>query len=319
MREEAMVDDRIDPNIRTFLDRLNAGYATHDVANARTVAERRRIAELVRADWRSGGPDMASTREFMQDGIRMRLHRPSDADELPVMLYVHGGGWMLFSIDTHDRLMREYAARAGIAVLGIDYSLSPEAKFPTALHEVVAATRWLEHEGTAWGLDPANILIGGDSAGANLSVAACLMRRDAGLPTLAGMVLNYGAFDPLPCPSYARFDGPAYNLEVPEMDVFWQNYVADPAQLTDPLVAPIRAALHDLPPAMLAIAECDILADSNRAFARRLAEAGVSVTATVYEAVTHSFLEAMSIAPVAANALDDQARWINATLEARRP
>jgi acetyl esterase len=317
--DEPMVDDRIDPNIRNFIGQLNAGYAHHDVANARTVADRRRIAELVRADWCSGGPQMAGTRDFVQDGIRMRLHRPNDADDLPVMLYVHGGGWMLFSIDTHDRLMREYAARAGIAVLGIDYSLSPEAKFPTALHEVVAATRWLEREGKAWGLDTANILIGGDSAGANLSVAACLMRRDAGWPPLAGMVLNYGAFDPTPWPSYTLFDGPDYNLEVSEMDVFWQNYVADPAQLADPLVAPIRAALHDLPPAMLAIAACDILADSNRAFARRLADAGVAVTATVYEAVTHSFLEAMSIAPVAAEALDDQAQWINATLLARRP
>lgn len=319
MRDEATVDDRIDPNIRNFIDRLNAGYASHDIANARTVADRRRIAERVRAEWRSGGPKMASTRTFEQDGIRMRLHRPSDATDLPVMLYVHGGGWMLFSIDTHDRLMREYAARAGIAVLGIDYSLSPEAKFPTALHEVVAATRWLEREGTALGLDPANILIGGDSAGANLSVAACVVRRDAGMPPLVAMVLNYGAFDPLPCPSYARFDGPAYNLEVPEMEVFWQNYVAEPAQLADPLVAPIRAELHDLPPAMLAIAECDILADSNRAFADRLADAGVAVTATVYESVTHSFLEAVSIAPVAAHALDDQARWITATLQARRP
>lgn len=319
MRDEAMVDTRIDPNIRTFIDRLNAGYASHDVATARTVADRRRIAELVRAEWRSGGPQMASTRTFEHNGIRMRLHRPTEADDLPVMLYVHGGGWMLFSIDTHDRLMREYAARAGIAVLGIDYSLSPEARFPTALHEVVAATRWLEREGAAWGLDPTTILIGGDSAGANLSVAACLMRRDAGLPPLAGMVLNYGAFDPLPCPSYARFDGPAYNLEVPEMEAFWQNYVADPAELADPLVAPIRAALHDLPPVMLAIAECDILADSNRAFADRLADADVAVTATVYASVTHSFLEAVSIAPVAAQALDDQARWITATLQARRP
>lgn len=319
MGDEATVDGRIDPNIRTFLDRLNAGYAAHGVANARSAADRRRIAELVRAEWRSSGPEMASTRTFERDGIRMRLHRPRDAVDLPVMLYVHGGGWMLFSIDTHDRLMREYAARAGIAVLGIDYSLSPEAKFPAALHEVVAATRWLEREGEAWGLNPANILIGGDSAGANLSVSACLTRRDAGLPPLAGMVLNYGAFDPLPCPSYARFDGPAYNLEVPEMEVFWQNYVADPAQLADPLVAPIRAELHDLPPAMLAIAECDILADSNQAFADRLADAGVAVTATVYESVTHSFLEAVSIAPVAAQALDDQARWITATLQARRP
>lgn len=298
----------IDPQIREFARRLNEAYATHGAAA--DIADRRRIAEIVRETWRSGGPVMAETRDLDVAGVRVRLHRPTAARDCPVMLYVHGGGWVLFSVDTHDRLMREYAARAGITVIGIDYSLSPEAKFPVALDEVGAVLAWIEGNAATLGVDPARILIGGDSAGANLAVAACLKRREQGLGKLAGMLLSYGAFDPAPTASYDRYSGPDYTLESLEMDAFWAAYTLGPAQLADPLVAPLRAELHDLPPAFLAIAECDILADSNRAFAAKLQEAGVAVKAVTYKGATHSFLEAVSIAPLAAQALDDQAHWI---------
>jgi acetyl esterase len=158
------------------------------------------------------------------------------------------------------------------------------------------------------------VIIGGDSAGANLSVATCLLRRDAGRSLPAAMILNYGAFAPEHTPSYARFGQGDYSLEADEMDIFWDNYVADPAQLANPLVAPLRADLTALPPAFLAIAECDILADCNHSFAARLTEAGVAVKSQVYAGATHSFLEAMSIAPLASRALDDQAAWIGRTI-----
>ena len=287
---------------------MNAAYDAHGVA--RDIAQRRRIAELVRESWRAGGPQMAQTREMDVSGVRLRLHRPTMERGLPVMLYVHGGGWVLFSLDTHDRLMREYAARAGIAVLGIDYSLSPEAKFPVALGEVKTVLDWLEANAASLGLDPSRILIGGDSAGANLAVAACLKRRDRGARKLAGMMLSYGAFDPAVTASYDLYSGPEYMLQAQEMDAFWAAYTQTPEQLSDPLVAPLRADLHDLPPTFLAIAECDILADSNRAFAAKLRQAGTPVEDVIYQGATHSFLEAMSIAPLAVRAIDDQARWI---------
>lgn len=298
----------IDVQVREFARRLNEAYAAH--GPARDVADRRRIAESVRETWRSGGPEMVESRDVTVAGVRLRLHRPSAAQDCPVMLYIHGGGWVLFSVDTHDRLMREYASRAGVAVLGIDYSLSPEAKFPVALNEVCAALDWIEAGGAGPGVDAGRILIGGDSAGANLAVAACLKRRDDGRAPLAGMMLSYGAFDPAPTDSYGLYSGPDYTLEALEMDAFWAAYTDDPAQLDDPLVAPLRADLHNLPPAFVAIAECDILADSNRAFAAKLRQAGVPVEDVTYAGATHSFLEAVSIAPLAAQALDDQARWI---------
>lgn len=298
----------IDPRIREFIRQINNAYAAHGLA--RSMAERRGIAESVRRKWCVGGPDMAETTDLTVNGLRARLHRPDRRPDSPVMLYLHGGGWVQFSIDTHDRLMREYAARAGIAVLGIDYSLSPEAKFPVAVNEIFSALQWLETNAQALNLDPASIFIGGDSAGANLALSACLMRRAAGLRKLAGMMLSYGAFDPRPTASYTLYSGPHFPLDPGEMDAFWAAYTDSPAQFANPLVAPLRAELHDLPPAALAIAEQDVLADSNHALALKLRQAGVDVEDVTYAGATHSFLEAVSIAPLASRALDDQAAWI---------
>ncbi|AJA08304.1 esterase/lipase [Sphingopyxis fribergensis] len=306
----AVQDDMAAPDIRRFVDAINAAYAEHGAPAGASMAVRRAVAERVRTPWREGGPIMAESAEMDMGGVRLRLHRPIADTKLPVMLYIHGGGWTLFSIDTHDRLMREYAARAGIAVLGINYSLSPESKFPVALEECAAALDWIETHADALNLDARRVLIGGDSAGANLSVATCLLQRQRGRPLPAAMLLNYGAFAPERTPSYGRFGAGDYSLEADEMDAFWASYIDDPDQLADPLVAPLRADLSGLPPAFLAIAECDILADCNHAFASKLEGADVATRAVTYQGATHSFLEAVSIAPVAGRALDDQAAWI---------
>ncbi|WP_217429783.1 alpha/beta hydrolase [Sphingomonas bacterium] len=310
IQSELTYPDRVDPDIRRFVDLVNAAYAEHATGDPADLAGRRRIAERVRERWRAGGPAMHEVRDFAAAGLRMRLYLPKAQPRLPAMIYVHGGGWTLFSIDTHDRLMREYAARAGVAVIGFDYSLSPEHKYPVALEEVAGGIDWVLGDADRLGIDPARVLIGGDSAGANLSVTASLLRRERGRPPLAGMVLNYGAFDPEPTESYDRYGGAAFPLSVDEMDDFWANYVTAPAQLRDPLVAPLRADLAGLPPTFVAIAECDILAGCNRAFAHKLAAAGVAVEAITYRGATHSFLEAVSIAPLAARAIEDQATWI---------
>lgn len=302
--------DGVDPDIRRFVDLVTADYAAYPLDDPADFVARRHVAERVRERWRVGGPEMCEVRTFEAGDVRMRLYRPQAEARLPAMIYVHGGGWTLFSIDTHDRLMREYAAHAGIAVIGFDYSLSPEHKFPVALDEVVGGIAWVLANAATLGVDADRLLIGGDSAGANLAVAASLKRRDQGLAALRGLVLNYGAFDPRPTPSYDRYGGPAYPLAIDEMEAFWDNYVDTREQLDDPLVAPLRADLTGLPPAFVAIAECDILADCNHAFADKLAAAGVAVEAVTYRGATHSFLEAMSIAPLAARAIGDQAAWI---------
>lgn len=310
---QAKQEDMVDSDIRRFIDAVAAAYSGHGTPSG--IDQRRQIAEEVRRPWRTGGPIMAETREMHMGSVRLRLHRPVADERLPVMLYVHGGGWVLFSIDSHDRLMREYAARAGIAVIGIDYSRAPESKFPVALEECAAALDWIAEQADALNLDASNMLIGGDSAGANLSVATCLLRRDGQRPLPRAMILNYGAFAPERTASYARFGDGSYSLECDEMDAFWADYVASDAQLADPLVAPMRADLTGLPPAFVAIAECDILADCNHAFAARLRDAGVAVRAETYRGATHSFLEAVSIAPLAERAFDDQAAWVAEILD----
>jgi acetyl esterase len=317
--EALAVHDDVDPEIRRFIAALNHGYGQFSDFDALPLPARRMAAETVRERWRTGGPTMARTLETTIAGCRARIHYPlgqegAAATPLPAMLYIHGGGWTMFSIDTHDRLMREYAARAGIVVVGIDYSLSPEARYPVALDELVAAFLAVRQDATAHGIDPDAIAIGGDSAGANLSVATCLRLRAARAPLPRAMLLNYGAFDPAATASYVRFDGPAYMLTVAEMDRFWANYVADAARLGDPLVAVLRADLTGLPPAFMAIAECDILADANHAMAMRLREAGVRVDARSYPGATHSFLEAVSISTLADKALDDAALWLDGAL-----
>ena len=313
---EAMQNDMADPDIRRFVDAINAAYVEHGAPAGASMTMRRQAAERVRRPWREGGPIMATSRDMDMAGVRMRLHRPVADEKLPVMFYIHGGGWMLFSIDTHDRLMREYAARAGIAVIGIDYSLSPESKFPVALEECAAALDWIGAQADALNIDADRMVIGGDSAGANLSVAACLLQRQRERPLPAAMVLNYGAFAPERTPSYTRFGAGDYSLESDEMDAFWAAYVDSPDQLSDPLVAPLLADLTGLPPAFLAIAACDILADCNHDFAHKLEAAGVPTRAVTYAGATHSFLEAVSIAPIAQRALDEQAAWIRDIVKA---
>ena len=315
MTSQTPIDTRddVDPNIRTFVNALNHGYAQFEDFGALPLPERRAAAEQVRAPWREGGPQMWRTTDLQIDGVPLRIHRPTEA-ALPGILYIHGGGWTMFSINTHDRLMREYAARANVIVVGIDYSLSPEAKFPTALDEIIATFEWLRSQGADHGIDPARIAIGGDSVGANLSVAASLKLQDEGQPLPAAMLLNYGAFADQPSASYERYDGPNYMLTVDEMALFWGNYARNADDLANPLAAPLLADLVGLPPAHITIAECDILADGNRLMAERLAAAGVAVEAPVYLGATHSFLEAVSISPLADQAIEASSRWLHEQL-----
>jgi acetyl esterase len=231
---------------------------------------------------------------------------------------LHGGGFILFSVDTHDRLMREYAAAGEFLVLGVDYPLSPEARYPKALDQIVELVEWLHSGGTeTLGIDPHRLAIGGDSAGGNLSVATALRLRDAGKPDwLRGLLLNYGAFG-IDCSdeAEARFGGPGAVLQRAEMNHYYVSYLGAEG-LADPEVyaTPILADLRGLPPAFLTIPECDLLAEQSYEMAERMKAAGVDVTSRVYSGATHSFLEAMSVARVARDAIADGAAWVRNVL-----
>ena len=296
--------------------RIAESIARHPQFNSAPFPQMRRWAEEARAPWTTGRAGHARDartcrRRRGTAPCACAIHRPKRG-ELPGFIYLHGGGWTLFSIDTHDRVMREYAARAGCCVIGVDYALSPESKFPVPLEQVIDVVRWLVEQGRELGIDADRLAIGGDSAGANLSVATCLVRRDLkSSPPLCGMVLNYGAFDShCSAESCRRYGGPEYMLGCEEMSQYWRNYMRSDRDAENPLVCPLLAALAGLPPAFLAIAECDILAEQGAEMADRLQAAGVPARSVVYPGASHSFIEAMSIAAVSNQALADASAWL---------
>jgi len=311
----------LDPDIRRFIRSIAESLARHRGFDSAPIPQVRRWTAEARAPWSQGGPAMLGVLNLeaptRHGNVRLRIHRPLRG-ELPGLVYLHGGGWTLFSIDTHDRVLREYAARAGCCVIGVDYALAPERKFPIALEQVVDVVSWLAEQGRALGIDAGRLAIGGDSAGANLSLATCLVRRDLqSEPPLRGMLLNYGAFiASSSAEACRRYGGPEYMLGCEEMSQYWQNYMRTDRDAENPLVCPLLASLGDLPPAFLAIAECDILAEQSRQMTRRLQDTGVPADSVVYPGASHSFIEAMSVAAISNRALAEASSWLRRVLVA---
>lgn len=312
----------IDPEIRAFLDEMKARWAQHPPFDTLDFAGQRAVSEQVRARWAEGGPAMSETIERRVDPgageLRLRVYRPAGVDALaPALVYLHGGGFTLFSIDTHDRLMREYAAAGGFVVIGVDYPLSPEHKYPVALDRIEALMRWLGAHGDEWGVDPARLAIGGDSAGANLSFATALRLRERGEAGLVRAILsNYGYFTPeVSDRAEARFGGPGSIMDRGEAQSYYVNYLSDwAAEKDDPFACPILADLRGLPAVLLVVPECDLLTEQSLAIEARLEAAGVDTSTIIYPGATHSFLEAMSVAKVARDAIRDGARFIRSRL-----
>jgi acetyl esterase len=277
------------------------------------VQEVRRRAAAARVPLNAGGPRMAETRGIdipAGSGVSLpaRIYRPLGSSREGVLLYLHGGGWILGSIDTHDRLMRTYAAMTGLAVVGLDYSLAPEAPFPRALDESVTAIRFLRRIGSEFGLS-GSLVIGGDSAGANLAVSACLrLLGDSDEPP-AAMLLNYGVYDrDFDTPSYSALDLDGAVLTAEKMRWFWESYVGPAA--TGPLLAPLHADLRGMPAAFLAVADLDVLRSENLAFADALCAQGVACQVAIYPGTIHAFLEAAMFAPCVERALADQSAFL---------
>lgn len=305
-----------DPEIREFVETMGKAWKSYPDFMTIAAPEARAIAEKVRTPWRQGGPEMAHTEERLvptsTGPLRIRIYHPRQQADAPALIYLHGGGFTLFSIDTHDRLMREYAAAGDFAVIGVDYPLAPEVKYPVALDQIVELIDWIGANGAQIGVDPARLAIGGDSAGGNLSVAACLRLRDRGdTGRVRAMLLNYGGFAAdVSDAAEVAFGGPQSVLNRDEAVYYWTNYLGDTPTGTQPYAEPLFADPAGLPPAFLVIAEQDIIAEHSTAMAARMADAGVAVKSKIYRGATHSFLEAMSISSLAREAIADGAHWV---------
>lgn len=225
--------------------------------------------------------------------VPVRLLRPSGVQgRRPIVVYLHGGGWVVGSPDSHDRFARDVVNASGAALAVVHYSRAPEARYPVALEETYAVTSWLAENGAALGLDESRVAIMGDSSGANLAAATALLAKRRGGPRLLHQTLVYPVTDAAcSSASYTEFaNGP--NLTRKAMQWYWEQYVSSPEdtrQDTACLACAGVEALRGLPPALVATAEFDVLRDEGEQYARHLILAGVDVTATRYLGTIHGF------------------------------
>ena len=226
--------------------------------------------------------------------VQVRIVRPHDADgTLPVILYMHGGGWVLGNAGTHDRLVRELAVGARAAVAFVEYDRSPEARYPTAIEQGYATARWITREGAGHGLDPERIAVAGDSVGGNMTAALALMASDRGDVRFVHQSMYYPVTDAaMDTGSYEQF-AEGYFLTARSMAWFWDAYAPDVDRRAEPYASPLRASdeqLAGLPPALVIVDEADVLRDEGEAYGARLRAAGVAVTTVRYDGITHDFM-----------------------------
>ncbi|WP_328724948.1 alpha/beta hydrolase [Streptomyces sp. NBC_00259] len=226
--------------------------------------------------------------------VRARIVKPvGGEDVLPVVLYVHGGGWVLGNAGTHDRLVRELAVGAQAAVVFVEYDRSPEAKYPVAIEQAYATARWITAKGAGEGLDASRLAVAGDSVGGNMTAALTLMAKQRGDVTFVHQSLYYPVTDAAQdTDSYREFaDGPF--LTAKGMAWFWDCYTTDPAQRAEVTASPLRASLEQLeglPPALVIVDENDVLRDEGEAYARKLTQAGVPTTSIRCNGILHDFM-----------------------------
>ncbi len=291
----------IEPATRKFLDSINAqtGPAIYEIPVAQGRAAFTNLQAVpvkklpVDIEDRTipGGP----TGE-----VGIRILRPKGAKQaLPAVVYTHGAGWVFGDKDIYDRLMRELANGANAAVVFVDFTRSPEARYPVAIEQSYAAVKYVAEHATALKLDASRLAAAGDSVGGNMTAAVTMMAKERGGPKIGFQVLFYPVTD-------ANFDTPSYRqfptghfLTLGAMKWFWDQYLPDHAKRKAPTASPLQASLEqlgDLPPALVINGEFDVLRDEGEAYAHKLIEAGVKVTAVRFHGTIHDFVLLNAIA-----------------------
>jgi acetyl esterase/lipase len=262
-------------------------------------------------------------RSIVVDGkpLDIRVIRPQGAKgDLPVFMFFHGGGWVLGDYPTHERLIHDLVVGSGAAAVYVDYTPSPEAKFPTAINQAYGATRWVAENGKEIGVDGSRLAVVGNSVGGNMAAVVAIKAKEAGTPKLRFQALLWPVTD-------ANFNNGSYNqfaeghfLTRGMMQWFWDSYTTDPKQRDDIHASPLRASLEQLkglPPALVQTAEMDVLRDEGEAYARKLNAAGVAVIAVRYNGMIHDYglLNVLAQAPSVRSAMDQAAHEIKLHLK----
>jgi acetyl esterase len=318
----ALAGPVLEPTTQAFIDRLAGSppIYTHTPAAARDVL-------LAAQSGPIGKPAVRIEDKVLPIGptgqTRVRVLRPEGVEGvLPVIVYFHGGGWVLGDTTTHDRLVRELAVRANAAVVFIDYDRSPEARYPIAIEQDYAATKYVAEHADEFGIDPTRLAIAGDSVGGNMTAVVSLLAKERRGPAIAAQVLFYPVTDAsLSQHSYKEFaDGPW--LTTKAMTWFWDAYLPDQGARGDRHVSPLNATLDQLkglPPALVITDENDVLRDEGEDYARKLAQAGVPVIATRYSKTIHDFvmLSALAETPAARGAVSQAVTFLRGALATR--
>ncbi|MCS7206713.1 MAG: alpha/beta hydrolase [Dehalococcoidia bacterium] len=281
----------LDPAVVAFLQqRAQAGIPAFHLLS---VEEARNLMRTLAA--RAPRPPVAKVEDRTIPGpggpIPVRLYWPQTGTPVGLVVYYHGGGWVLGDLDTHDAPCRHLANASQCLVIAVHYRRAPEHKFPAAVDDAEAAARWAVQNASAWGLSPRRVALAGDSAGGNLVAAVTLRAKERGGPSFAGQVLIYPVTDyTLDRPSYLQ-NAEGYLLTREGMRWFWGHYLARAEDGAHPLASPLRAPdLTGLPPAIILTAEYDPLRDEGEAYAERLAQAGVPTVCLRYMGNIHGFV-----------------------------
>jgi acetyl esterase len=314
----------IDPDLRRYLDELAASapaVADLDDQARAEVMRSNMVRALEKRDSIPGLPNGVNTRDLeIARGFSARLYSPANAtDSLPLLVYLHGGGWVAGSVATHDPFCRLLSEAAHLHILSVEYRVAPEHAYPAAVEDSVAAFRWAAEHAVELGATPARLALGGDSAGGNLAaVAANQLGSGTTEPPLAALLLLYPVTDH-PCanhPSYTE-NGSGYGLDAGGMRWYWEQY-AQGASPDDPHLSPLRMAhLPKLPPTFIATAEYDVLRDEGLAYAKKLKAAGVDLTHMHAPDMHHNFpVHPGTVArfPQSLQTFDAIAEWLRTTL-----
>ncbi|MCM2572378.1 alpha/beta hydrolase [Achromobacter xylosoxidans] len=288
-----MVDGAVDPELAAFLELAAAsgGPPMHQAGPVLARLGYDAATEVIDGP----GAQLAQVRDLdiaCRDGARIgaRLYHDHAEAPLPVLLFFHGGGYVVGGLDSHDSLCRDLASQAGCAVLAVDYRLAPEHRFPTAFNDAVDAWRWLQAQGPALGLDTRRVAVGGDSVGGTLATTVCIQARDDGDPAAVTQLLLYPCTSPGDdSPSRRRYAS-GFLLEADTLAWMYANYLGDTGSARDWRFAPLtHPDLGNLPPAHVALAEHDLLIDEGQAYAQRLQAAGVPTEVRIHAGMTHDF------------------------------
>ncbi|HET9356818.1 MAG TPA: alpha/beta hydrolase [Nitrososphaeraceae archaeon] len=253
--------------------------------------------------------------------VSIQIVRPPNNNNktFPTIMYFHGGGWVLGGFDTHERLVREIAIGAHAAVVFVNYTPSPEAKYPIPLEQAYAATKWVAENGQTINVNSSHLAVVGDSVGGNMAAAVALLAKERGGPKIKYQVLFYPVTDAnFDTPSYTAYqDG--YFLTREAMKWFWDNYTSNQTNLKEPTVSPLQASieqLRGLPPALIINGEFDVLRDEGEAYAHKLIEAGVPVTGLRYHGTIHDFvmLNPLADTPATRGAIEQASQMLNRIL-----